>query len=486
MAKKSVAIVGAGIGGLTAAAILAPHANVTVFERSDEVGGKIRQTALGNDAIDCGPTVFTLKSIFERIFRLCGEELEEHVTLTPLPVLARHAWPDGSHLDLYADVDQSADAIAEFAGTSEAAAYRRFLEVAERNWRTLYRPMIEQPEADFKKLLTSTPPHLLIRLNPYISLWQELSRRFKDKRLRQLFARYTTYCGSSPFDAPAVMSMIAHIEQQGVWALEGGMRSLARALCNIAQKRGAVVKCGVEVEALDTQDGRLRGVVGADDQAFTAVVFNGDVAALERGRLANGVEDRSDDRQDRSLSAVTLCFTGYAEGLDPSMHNVFFDFEYREEFEAIFKRRSVPDTPTVYLFAPDHHQTSDQPQRFFCLINAPPNGDEKSYTEVEQHQCRTKVLEHLERCGLKLTTSEDSIVTTTPTDFATRFPATGGSLYGRPIHGWRASFQRPGIRTRTKGVYCAGGSVHPGSGVPMAALSGMMAAQAVMKDFALI
>lgn len=487
MQKERVAIVGAGIAGLTAAAILGPRAQVTVFERDDRSGGKIRQEILGNRAIDCGPTVFTLKPIFDQIFAACGERLEDHLALTPLDVLARHAWPDGSRLDLYADIGQSAEAIAAFAGKREADAYLGYVKMARRVWETLYHPLIYQPDADFARMMVKTPPHQLIRLNPYISLWRELSGRFRDERLRQLFGRYTTYCGSSPFKAPGVLSMIAHIEQQGVWSIDGGMKALAEALLRVAIKRGATFEYGAEIEEIEKQGGQVTGVRGVKSARAPIVLFNGDIAALERGQVGSDTHGsrQAPAKKERSQSAVTLCFSGESEGLPLHLHNVFFSSNYRAEFDNVFERGTLPDEPTVYVFAPDHDQPNDGTRRFFCLMNAPPHGDTNRYSEEDKRQCQSKILSHLKRCGLTLTPDPASMVTTTPAEFAERFPATGGALFGQPIHGWRASFQRPGIRTETKGLYCAGGSVHPGSGVPMAALSGLMAAQAIIRDYAL-
>ena len=488
MPRERIAIVGAGIAGLTAAAVLASRADVTVYERDEQPGGKLRQVKWGNRSIDCGPTVFTLKPVFEEIFAMCGERLEDHVRLSPLNVLARHAWPDGSMLDLYADKSQNVDAIAEFAGPREADAYLDFLKMAERTWTTLYWPFVRQTRASFPGLMLKTPVTDLIRLNPYITLWGELSKRFKDERLRQLFGRYTTYCGSSPFQAPGTLSLIAHIEQEGVWSIDGGMRALAEALERIASKRGVRFEYGADIEEIRTEGGRVNGIVGpAEANESPIVLFNGDADALARGKLnecgANGHKPRPVRK--RTQSAVTLCFLGEADGFEPAMHNVFFSSDYRAEFDRVLTDERIPDEPTIYVFAPDYDSRQQKSQRFFCLMNAPAHGDTKTYSEEEQRQCQSKILSHVKMCGLTLTPEPETMVTTTPTEFAQRFPATGGALFGKPIHGWRASFLRPGIKTRTRGLYRAGGSVHPGSGVPMAALSGLMAAQTIMKDYGL-
>lgn len=487
LAKERIAVVGAGIAGLTTAAVLASRADVTVYERDERAGGKLRQVVWGNRAIDCGPTVFTLRPIFEEIFRLCGERLEDHVELSPLNVLARHAWRDGSRLDLFAERDATTQAIEEFAGPREADAYVGFLKYAERTWETLYSSFIRHPQPSFPGMVVRTPPHRLIRLNPYASLWQELGKRFKDPRLQQLFGRYTTYCGSSPFKAPGTLSLIAHIEQEGVWSVKGGIRALADALTRICEKRGVQFQFGADVEAIKTDQGRVIGIDGSSSEAFPIVVFNGDVDALTRGKLSADQQTDHPTKKpsQRTQSAVTLCFLGRAEGMKPAMHNVLFADDYKAEFDSVFKKNALPEEPTTYVFAPDFDQDDQTSQRFFCLINAPAHGDTKTYSEEEQRQCQNKILNHLTTCGLTLTPEPGTMVTTTPTDFAQRFPATGGALFGQPIHGVRASFQRPGIRTRTKGLYRAGGSVHPGSGVPMAALSGLMAAQTIIKDYGL-
>lgn len=485
--KERVAVVGAGIAGLAAAAVLASRADVTVYERDEKPGGKLRQVAWGNRAVDCGPTVFTMRRIFEELFAACGENLADHVELTPLDVLARHAWSDGSTLDLFADREATAEAITDFAGAREADAYLGYLKASARIWETLYRPFIRQPAASFPGMVIRTPPHRLMRLNPYRTLWSELSGRFKDERLRQLFGRYTTYCGSSPFKAPGTLALISHIEQEGVWSVKGGIRSLAEALVRIGRKRGVTFAFGTDIETIDTDHGRVVGLTGAEKALHQIVLFNGDVDALQRGRLSadDPGSPPTKPARKRTQSAVTLCFLGRADGLSPAMHNVLFSDAYRDEFDDVYERDQVPERPTTYVFAPDYNDPDEPSQRFFCLINAPAHGDTKIYSEEEQHACQTKILSHLKACGLTLTPEPGTMVTTTPTDFAQRFPGTGGALFGQPIHGVRASFQRPGIRTRTKGLYRAGGSVHPGSGVPMAALSGLMAAQTIIKDYGL-
>ncbi|MEO0398656.1 MAG: phytoene desaturase family protein [Pseudomonadota bacterium] len=509
--KPRIVIIGAGVGGLAAAAVLAPRADVTVLERGDGPGGKIRAITIDNQPIDSGPTVMTLREIFDDIFQAAGARLDDYIDLEPVDVLSRNFWPSSSPLDLYADIERTAEAIAAFSSRAEADRYRAFAKDAERAWTTLYQPFMRQENPSFLGLMARAGPFALSKLDPYTSLWRALSKKFKDDRLRQLFARYATYCGSSPFEASATLMLIAHVERMGVYAPVGGMAALAKALEALAEANGAAFQYNTDVTRILYNDGAPAGVETADGRVIKggAVIFNGDVAALPKtfendattsiAVFSNEASDDSDFRKDsaalRSQSAMTWSFLGRAGGAPLSLHNVFFSDDYKAEFDDVFKRRQPPSAPTVYLHAPDRSalaaaRASSETahlytERFFCLINAPADGDTRTFPQEEIDQCQMRTFAQLKRCGVSLQTTPQKTATQTPTDFAARFPATGGALFGTPNHGWRAAFQRRGVKTRRQGLYCAGGSVHPGSGAPMAALSGLMAAQTITKDYAL-
>lgn len=491
MPEGQTIVIGAGVGGLACAIDLASRGvAVRVLERAAAPGGKMRVLRADGTDIDAGPTVFTLRGVFEELFACAGTRLEDRLTLTPLDVLARHAWAGGAQLDLFADRARSADAIGRFAGSQAARGYIAFCMRAKRVHDALDSTFMRAPRPSpvgLARTIGLRGALAMLQGSPFRSLWSALGRDFPDPRLRQLFARYATYVGSSPFACPATLMLIAHVEQEGVWSVEGGMGALARALADLARSRGARLDTGTEVARIELRAGVACGVTLADGTFLPAdaVVCNADAAALAAGLFGPEVAARTRGfaSRRRSLSAHTWTLRGHARGFGYLRHNVFFSRDYRAEFDAIFGRGRAPEEPTVYVCAQDRGDAplpaDSGPERLLVLANAPANGDAQSRDPDETTRVACAVQEVLKRCGAEIDLNQPLATATGPVQFGTMFPATGGALYGRASHGWMASFDRPGTTTPVEGLYLAGGSAHPGAGVPMTALSGRLAAAAV-------
>ena len=283
--------------------------------------------------------------------------------------------------------------------------------------------------------------------------------------------------------------LIAHVESAGVWLIDGGMHRLARAIEALARQHGAVFRYDAPVSEIVVERGRAAGVVLASGERITAsaVVCNADPAALAAGTFGATARRAvpAQPQHRRSLSALVWCARGSATGFPLVRHNVFFSPDSATEFGALAAGRRADD-PSVYVCAQDRAADDSAPptgaERFQIIVNAPPTGDTHPLTQAETDQCTQSMRATLNRCGLMLDLPERATVLTTPDGFAKLFPQTGGALYGPASHGWAASFRRPGSRTRIPGLYCAGGSTHPGAGVPMAALSARLAVECLLKD----
>jgi 1-hydroxycarotenoid 3,4-desaturase len=458
----------------------------------------MRQLAPGGATLDAGPTVFTMRWVFEQLFDDCGASFDDAVTLQPADLLARHGWTDGSRFDLFADPARADDALAAFAGPDEARRFAGFRARARRIYETLEQPFIAGQKPGMAELVGRVGLSrlgALFETTPFQSMARALARDFRDPRLRQLFGRYATYCGSSPYAAPATLMLVAHVELAGVWLVDGGMHRLARAVEALAIRCGAQFRYGAHVEAIETAGGRASGVLLAGGERLSAdiVVSNADAGAYAAGAFGSDVARAAAPvpRSQRSISAMVWSAHARTRGFDLARHTVFFDArDYAAEFRAIFRERRIVDDPTVYICAQDRGADSmtgpNGPERLHIHVNAPADGDgggpRGPMTDEEIARCETTTTALLARCGLTVDLKPEATILTTPREFEALFPATGGALFGRTTHGPFATFRRAGARCRVPGLYLAGGSIHPGAGVPMAAMSGRLAAAAALAD----
>ena len=383
-----VVIIGAGIAGLAAAVALAGKGvPVTVLERASAPGGKMRQVLVDGRPIDAGPTVFTMRWVFDELLQGIGRSLDDVATLKPAAILARHGWADGSRFDLFAERARAVEAVGDFAGASEARRFTAFLAHARAVHDHIGMSFMRAPDAGFARMALATGAKgalAMARINPMGTLWQSLGAYFKDPRLRQLFARYATYYGSSPFHCPPNLMLVAHVEQEGVWYVDGGMHALAQGMARLVGTLGGTIRYGAEVARIE-RDARGRATVAvlADGEwrEASAVIVNADAAAVTTGLFGEAVRGATvpTPPKDRSLSAMTVATVAEVEGFPLLRHTVLFSDAYRQEFDSILKDGRISDDPTVYICAQDRADEGVAPEggreRLLYLINAPAQGD---------------------------------------------------------------------------------------------------------------
>ncbi|MBV2359391.1 FAD-dependent oxidoreductase [Thalassococcus sp. CAU 1522] len=482
-----VIVIGAGIGGLCAALeLVAAGENVLILERHATPGGKMRQVPSPAGGVDAGPTVLTMRAVFDALFEMTGSTLDAHVTLHKQDILARHWWPDSGPLDLYADTARSAQAIGAFAGTRAAQQFSAFSQRTRQLFDGFRAPVMEAANPTLGSLTRHVlrHPHLIGAMAPGATLAILLRQTFTDPRLRQLFGRYATYVGGSPFEVPALLSLIWQAEENGVWVVEGGLTALAQAIAARFEALGGNLLYHAHATRILTDSEGVTGVALADGSIFPAgqVVFNGDPRALALGRFGDAAASVAQvtDRVPRSLSANVWAFASEVRGLDLVHHNVFFSSDPKSEFKDL-KRGCLPSDPTLYLCAEDRGQgrSPSRMERFEIILNAPPLT--RRLPEPEDFDtCHRRTFQTLGRFGLTFTPEPGKAALTTPSGFDALFPATAGSLYGQSPHGMMAAFRRPTAKSPIPGLVLCGGGCHPGAGVPMAALSGRHAAAAIL------
>lgn len=483
-----VVIIGAGIGGLAASLRLASAGHrVSVLERAAHPGGKIRTLPSVAGPVDTGPTVLTMRPVFDELFSAAGERLEDHIALRELPIIARHYWDDGTCFDLSADRAQTLRNVQQAFGAKALAQFESFTARARRLFDAFDAPMMQAADPSVfalaRRVLKS--PGLIRDMAPWASLARMLDGAFDDPRLSQLFGRYATYVGGSPLEAPALLALISEAEARGVWAIDGGMRQLARTIADLAHARGARFEFGAQVQEILVRDGRAIGVrTNHGTMDADAILFNGDPRAIATGLMGDRASRAVSSAavEPRSLSAWVHAFAARPSGPELAYHTVFFGTGHNAEFPELARGRRPKDA-TLYICAQDRagFEAPAGPERFEIILNGAPTGA-LSPTEQEVAECQTQVFDRLATFGLTFDPIPGPEALSCPADFGKLFPASEGSLYGRSPHGMTAGLKRPRARTPIRGLYLCGGGAHPGAGVPMATLSARHAVEAIRED----
>ena len=488
-----VGIVGGGIGGLVAAIQLAGKGHhVDLFEQGERVGGKLNRTLLDGSVFETGPTLVTMPFVLDQVFASVGARRTDYITLKPVDPACQYRWSDGSRLDLPFAHEEVITAIEHFSpGQGQQA--RAYLEHARQVYELTKDIFIFSPFDGIRELFKPRNLPLLPslpKLRPFHTLHQHNASYFSDPRLIQLFDRFATYNGSSPFRAPATLMVIPWVEIGfGAWYPEGGMHAIADGLERLAREVGVHIHLGSCVTRILVERGRVRGlhVDGHPLHLFDHIISNADVAITRRHLL--GMDTPLPNDPSCSGLVLQLSTDQLDQGL--AQHTILFADDYQREFDAV-ERGDHPDpNATVYISrscATTPSLAADGKENWFVLVNAPPKGigshpHEHSRSVWSHHaeENAERVLRRMEAFGLRPHIHAMNI--RTPDTMAREWSTDRGSLYGASSNTPWSAFLRPRQRSReVKNLWYVGGSAHPGGGIPLVTTSGMIAAQLLLNE----
>jgi len=491
MKTPSVIIIGAGIGGIAAAAHLARRGlRVTVLEKNSRPGGRFDHFSQDGHHFDSGPTLLVMRLLYEAEFAALGVSLRDVLDLQRVDPTYHLVFDDGSRLALTSDLD----AMRKQLESIQPGSYHGFLRYVEEGRRHYDLAMDRLVNRDFRKasdFFTFRNLPLLFKLKPLIPHYGNMSAYFDDPRLKAAFTFQDVYMGLSPFEAPATFSMMPYTElAHGVWYPRGGMYRVVEALMDIAHRAGVEFVFDADVARIDVSGTYARGVILADGHRLDAdaILANADLPYVYRDLLPK--DGFADQLARKRFSCSTISFFWGVdqpyEMLGP--HTLFLADDYRENFQSIVRDLSLPKNPSLYIHAPARLDPGMAPAGEDTLIAIVPVGhlrekDERDWGEIRD-QARQQVFHRLATLGITdLETHLKFEISYTPQSWRKRYNLMKGSTHGLCHNLTQLGYLRPSNRhPRYHNLYFAGASTHPGTGVPTALVSARLAAERMQDD----
>ena len=491
MEPKKIIIIGSGIAGMAAAIRLAVNGHrVTVFEKNDTYGGKIASFEKEGYFFDSGPSVFTEPENIEALFQLAGENYTDYLRYEKLPVTCKYFFENNKSFIAYSDPEQFYPELQQLSG-EDLMRVKQYLANAEKLYThagaIFLNKSLHKISTWFNKDILSV---LKVTRLSYIlkTLSSYNQQKLKSPEVQQIFNRYATYNGSSPFKAPGMLSLIPHLEfNRGVFYPLGGMQKIADAVFALAQKTGVHFEFNAPAQRIIHSEGKARGIVAHHQNHFAdAVVSNADIYVTYKHLLGNEVKSQKVLKAERSSSALIFYWGILKPFPQLDVHNILFSKDYYSEFKHLFRFKNISNDPTVYINVTSKKDPAHAPagkENWFVMINAPSNTGQN----WEQIIGNTKknILQKIS--GILGEDIEPLIESETIYDPLTIEKNTGsfmGSLYGSSSNSKIAAFLRhPNFSRYAKGLYCCGGTVHPGGGIPLCLKSAKITTELIEADF---
>lgn len=490
--SASVAVIGSGIAGLSAAIRLSLQGRkVVVFEKNTYTGGKITAFEKQGFRFDMGPSLFTMPQLVEELFELAGKTPKDYFQYHTHDEVCRYFWLDGKCLTLYPSVDRNVEAITTVFGKESGRRVRKYFDDARKKFE-LTAPFFL--ESSLHKAKTFLSPRVLKvvseipRLGLFSTLDDQNKRYFKEPKLVQLFNRYATYNGSSPYQTPGIMQMISHLEHgMGTHFPVGGMHAISQSLTKLAQELGVQFELSSMVEHILVEENKVQGVmVNGTERMFDLVVCNSDIKHAYHELLPKQVRRPKKTLAQEPSSSALIFYWGIGQTFpEMDLHNIIFSEDYKEEFDRICSNGPFWEDPTIYIHISNRLEVDDAPKgkdSWFVMVNVP--YDQGQDWEDIVRKVRRKLIERISSAlGKDIASLIETEEILTPTQIQQRTSSVGGALYGTSSNERMAAFLRHSNKSSSvKGLYFCGGSAHPGGGVPLCILSGKIAAEWIKED----
>jgi phytoene desaturase len=489
MKQRRVVIIGGGLGGLGVALRLAARDwSVVVCEQGASFGGKMNCWSESGYRFDTGPSLITMPWVFADLFEAAGGAIEDHLEIIPIRPISEYIYPDGVRFTYSSSMPEWLETVRNL-DSRDVDGFLRFLRLGAQLFQVSKETFLRRRPFDWPRVTDGK----VLKYMPWRYGWGNYHRtvaaHFKNPHLRQLFDRYPTYVGSSPYKSPATLAVIPYIEYSfGGWYIKGGLYRLVECLIELARQKGVELHLRSRVDRIEHFGSKVTGVRLSDDTLIDGevVVMNGDASYAPRmlGEGEAGADHSNGlPPADRSLSG--LVFLLGLKGSLPELHHhaIYFSSDYHREFSELFDDRRFPTDPTIYVNAPSRSDRSVVPgkgETLFVMANAPAS-DHDEWREDRIAEARQRVFARLRASGFPDIEQDIAVSDVwTPRKIAERYLTPGGAIYGAHSHGWRRAFLRHNNKDpRYSGLYYVGGSAHPGGGTPTVLLSAQITSELI-------